>query len=612
MTSLNIIHNQYMITKTYKKVTKYLKISKKIMRLYSNANGYRYWIMLIGIIYISLTPLGYSYIIKLIIDLITEYIKLSTVDLEPFIYLMIGLILIGFSSRFAWRIIEYYEKLNFLEFKKYLDMLVDTKFSSLGFEHYSDPKTNDLLNRVKDTYSYNPINFANRQLWILQNTIETISDTLVIIGLNFWIFLGIFISLIPEFIIKMKYGKDVWGIYAAKGSLRRDYYNTSWYLKEERYLEEIKLFGSQQHLLKRIRKLYDSFLNEQKSKEKKKFLLSLGASLIQLVTFSISLIYIFYSTLYQKITLGSLTFYNGRIMVLNDSLGSLFRNLGFNYEDMLYVDDLFKFLELTNQIKNYPKAVKVKPEAYKIEFRNVSFKYPNAKNYVLENFNLKINTKEKIALIGENGSGKTTITRLLCRFYDVNKGSILINGIDLRKIDLNSWDKCLGVLFQDFNRYAYSLKENIRLGEVDKDFEKELFNTAVSKSQVKEFVNDYEFGYKTILSKKFKKGVEPSVGQWQKIALARAFFRNAPILILDEPTSAIDAKAETVIFKQLEKFENQKTVIMISHRFSTVRNADTIYVIHKGKIIESGNHITLMKKNGRYTKLFKMQAKGYK
>lgn len=601
-----------MSIKFLNKIRRYLVSSKKIMRIYFQSNRKAFIILLLGITAVSLIPFANAYIFKLIIDKIVEAIKSEGSSISPFIKLLSISISLSLANRLFWRLIEYFERIVYLDFGKYLNIIVEEKFSNLGFEHYSNPKLNNLLNRVKETYNWRPPNFANRQLWMIQNIIEIISNTTAIITLNLWIYIAIVLSAIPEFIIKMKYGKEVWNIHVAKGSIRRDFWNTSWYLKEEKYLEEIRIFGSAKYLVDRIKKLYKLFLTPQKKKEKKKFYSSVLASLFTLVTFSASEIYIIVATITQTITLGSLDFYNGRMRRLNDSLQSFFRNLGINYEDLLYVDDLFTVLELENKIKDTSNAIKIDPKPYKIDFKNVYFKYPNAKNFVLRNFNLTIEPNQKIALIGENGGGKTTIARLLCRFYDVTKGEILVDGVNIKKIKLSTWHKCLGVLFQDFNRYSYSVKDNIRIGDIDKKFEKKLMEQSAKKSQAHGFINEYEKKYTTILSKQFTKGIEPSTGQWQKIALARAFFRNAPILILDEPTAAIDAKSEAEIFSQLERFENDKTVIMISHRFSTVRNADKIYVIGKGKIAEQGSHRELMKKRGKYTKLFKLQAKGYK
>jgi ATP-binding cassette subfamily B protein len=246
-----------------------------------------------------------------------------------------------------------------------------------------------------------------------------------------------------------------------------------------------------------------------------------------------------------------------------------------------------------------------------IEFNHVDFSYPHSKKKILQDFSLQIYPGEKVAFVGENGAGKSTIIRLLTRFYDVTNGELLLDGKNIKDLDTQAWYKKIGVLFQDFGRYEHSVKENIYFGDVTKPVDGESIHVAATLSGAKEFIQKFDAGYDQMLGKTFEKGEEISTGQWQKIALARAFFRNAPILVLDEPTASIDAKAESEIFERVEKLSKDKTVIIISHRFSTVRNADRIFVIDNGKIIETGNHEKLMKLDGQYAKLFTLQAKGY-
>lgn len=567
-------------------------------------------ILVVGIILVSLAPFVNSYIFKLIIDRLVLSIQQQSVDLSPFVPLLLISIGLGLFDRVLSRILEYYERILHLDFERYITMVTSRKFSSLGFEHYSKPKTNDLLIRVNEN-TWRPTAFGERQLWTIQNIVEIVSNTAAIITLNIWIFIGVLVASIPEFLIRVKYGKEVWGIWDTKGSTKRHFWNTRYYLRSEWYRNEIAIFGARNYLLEKLKSLYQTFLDIQKQKEKGKLLLQATASIITTIIFGLSEVYIVISTLANNITLGSLNFYNSRMFALSRGFNSFFRNLGSSYEDLLYVEDLFTVLSLQNKVQNITNGAKIKRTPHTIEFINASFRYPYAKKFVLKNFNLTINPSEKVALIGENGGGKTTIIRLLCRFYDVTDGEILIDGINIKKIDIDSWYACLGVLFQDFNRYDYTVRENITLGSIDKQHEKELIAHAAKKSQASGFIDEYKKKFDTILSKQFTGGIDPSTGQWQKIALARAFFRDAPILILDEPTAAIDAKAEFEIFKQLEQFESDKTVIMISHRFSTVRNADTIYVIEGGKIIEHGSHSDLMKNGGKYKKMFSLQAKGY-
>jgi len=279
-----------------------------------------------------------------------------------------------------------------------------------------------------------------------------------------------------------------------------------------------------------------------------------------------------------------------------------------------YIEKYFEFMAKERIIHSPIDAIPLplEPIPPVIEFKNVSFRYPNTKRYILKNFNLTIQTGDKIAFVGENGAGKTTLIKLLLRFYDVTDGEIIINGVNIKHINLEKWYTLIGALFQDFIKYQFTFKENIYFGNKKEINNLDLLKEAIKKSGANEYVKDLPLQYDQTVGKMFKNGIDLSGGQWQKLALARAFFKNAPMLILDEPTSAIDAKAEYEIFQHVQELQKDKTVIIISHRFSTVRNADKIFVLDEGKIIEEGNHETLMKKKGLYAELFNIQAQGYK
>jgi len=254
----------------------------------------------------------------------------------------------------------------------------------------------------------------------------------------------------------------------------------------------------------------------------------------------------------------------------------------------------------------------LKQELPLIKFNNVSFKYPNSDKYIFKDLNLEIKPGEKIAIVGENGAGKTTLIKLLCRFYRVNRGTILLSEVNVNDLKIKNWYKKLGVLFQDYNAYGVlTVRENIEIDSTDKIVTEESLIKALKEANAISFVQKYKNKLNQILSERFSGGTRPSTGQWQKIAIARVFHRNAPILILDEPTASIDAVAESKIFDNIYEFSKGKTVIIISHRFSTVRNADRIIVLDKGKIIEQGSHEELLKLDGKYAKAFKLQAKGY-
>jgi ATP-binding cassette subfamily B protein len=259
------------------------------------------------------------------------------------------------------------------------------------------------------------------------------------------------------------------------------------------------------------------------------------------------------------------------------------------------------------------KPVKITgPRAPSIEFRNVTFTYPGARTASVVNISFIIKPGQKVAFVGPNGAGKTTVIKLLARFYDVSSGEILINGRNIKDLDLDSWYKTLGIIFQDFLKYEYTLGENIHMGKIYEPFNLNKITKAAKLSGTDDLAKKLRFGYNHMLGLTFEGGTELSLGQWQKVALARAFLRNAPILILDEPTASIDAKAEKEIFDKVEKLSKSKTVITISHRFSTVKGADVIYVFKNGRIIEHGTHKTLLENKGSYSKLFNLQARRYR
>lgn len=282
------------------------------------------------------------------------------------------------------------------------------------------------------------------------------------------------------------------------------------------------------------------------------------------------------------------------------------------YENGIRFNDLKKIFEMTQPFADGKIEYPYPEKPPLINFNAVSFQYPNSEIEVIKNLNLEINPGEKIAIVGENGAGKTTLVKLLCRFYQVNKGAIFLNEENINDLKIESWYKNLGVLFQDFNIYPHlTVKENIHLGKSNEEFDFKRMIKAIQNVNADEFIKKYPKEYDQILSEKYAGGIRPSTGQWQKIAIARFFYRNSPVVVFDEPTASIDAISEAKIFKEIYDFFKDKTVIIISHRFSTVRNADKIYVLDNGQITESGTHKELLKLKGRYAEAFKIQARGY-
>lgn len=561
----------------------------------------------------ALVPFAFAYIFKLVIDQVVLSISINSVDFNKFILLFAVAFTVYTIQSLAFSAQDYLHRLLYTKIPISLYQVVLSKISSLDIAYFEDSEFKNTLEKVRDAYSWRPLNLMDYLLFSFQGLIQVIAAILLLATLAPILIVVILIVAIPELISRIKESQLSWGIWDAQSPHRKKFWYVSSLLQERDSVKEMKLFQLPKKFLSDIKNIQENIYKENKNLATKYLGINSVFNILEGITFIGILLFIVLEAVARRISVGDISYYTTVITNLQNGIGGLFRNLVRLFSESLYTASIFEVLDAPPKLKQIEKPPKInlnKPPL--IEFKNVSFTYPGSKKTVLKNFNLIINPKEKIALVGENGSGKTTIIKLLCRFYDVSEGEILVNGINLKKLDLNDWYKALGVLFQDFVKYEYTAWENIHFGKVDeKENIKKIVEAAIS-SGADSMIKKLEYGYDQILGRTFEGGIELSVGQWQKIALARGFFRNAPILILDEPTASIDAKAEAEIFNRVEKLSKDKTVIIISHRFSTVRNADKIYVIDEGKIVESGSHKELMEINGRYATLFNLQAKGYR
>lgn len=508
---------------------------------------------------------------------------------------------------------EYLSQLFFLFMGEKFEILAIKKKGEIDIAVHENPKFNDLLNRISEKGMYGAQNFIERQFYLTQNLIEFVIASVIILSFKWWIFIIIFAGTIPEFAAGIIYGQNVWGIYDAKAEVRRKYWNLRKHFDYIPSVIELKTFQNTKHFLSIIKELYHSFLEEQIKNERKRIINEFIAVFISQAAMIFAMIFFIVQVAAGNMLVGTLVFVIGSMGHLKNALSSLFINLGRQYQDSLFVSDFLEFLDIKPVIKKPETGIALnKNKTPEIIFDNITFSYPGTEKIILKNFSLKISPGEKLALIGVNGAGKTTLIKLLCRFYDPTKGKILIDGRDLKEIDLESWYHNLGVLFQDYDHYHFVVKDAIAVGRSGNGTNMQKIKSSAKASEADIFIEEWENSYDQMLGRQFNEGTEPSIGQWQKLALARTFYRDPRILILDEPTSSIDAEAEAKIFEKLENLPHDRTVILISHRFSTVRHADKIAVIKDGELKELGRHKELLEKNGIYAKLFNLQAKGYK
>lgn len=499
-------------------------------------------------------------------------------------------------------------------FNDYIELQLDEKLNKLDPAVFESTKFQTLLaqmNGVKGSMN----SYLVRMTTLISMVIQFITATIVV-STKFPIFVPIIIvSTIPLYLSLDKYRDDTWPYMSTKrGLLERLFQYIRTTFSSPSTSKEVAIFNNGKILIDKFKLSHKLYFREFSKVYSKTLFIIIISGIIQIVAFAITQALNLAAVFAGKLAIGQFTlFFQQTLNLAKSAEGVLDQYSSMNMRSK-YIDQYFELLEYPNSLilSDNPISIPKTPNPPVLEFKNVSFRYPESKRYILKDFNLTIGSGEKVALVGENGAGKSTLIKLILRFYDPTSGEILLNGVNIKDVDLHKWYSQIGALFQDFIKYQFTFKENVIFGDVSKRNDLAAIKNAIQKAGADSYLKDLPNGIDQIVGKTFESGVDLSGGQWQKLALARAFFRDAPILILDEPTSAIDAKAEFEIFQKVGELQKDKSVIIISHRFSTVRNADRILVLEGGKIVEEGSHKELMKMSGLYAELFELQAQGYK
>lgn len=514
---------------------------------------------------------------------------------------------------FLYPLKAYFDNLINYDMQQIIELRVMRKWSGMNVALREDPTLNDAYFNARQYGLYRLYNFIMRNIYMITHMFQFVIASVVVVSFNPWLYFFFIIFSSPEFIVDLKYSHTIWNIYSSEAPFRRRFMFLSKLLSQKTNIQELDVNTTSHAFIKKVEGMFSMFFDARAREEKKRLhgalislLFSQGASL---VLYGVMI----QQVIAQEIQIGTFIFFVTSLMILKNTFAVVAQDLSKQYQDMKIVSQLFEFFDIENSIRDTSNGVGLPfNKAPRIEFRNVSFSYPHDNECILKNINCIIEPGQKIAIVGINGAGKSTLIKLLLRFYDVTDGEILINGTNIKNIDLSSYYRLVGVLFQDYLNYEFLVDEAIATSSSSLDIVEENILQSARKSGAHEFIEKYKNTYKTQLGKEHEGGVDPSVGQWQKLAMARTFYKNPYIYILDEPTASIDVEAEERIFNSLAELDNDRTVILISHRFSTVRKADRIIVLEAGHIKEDGSHDELMLQHGRYYELFTKQAAGYR
>lgn len=558
----------------------------------------------------SFTPVVILWVGKLIIDEIILQISLEDKDLSTLWKYVVIEFSIAILSDLLGRLINLTDGLIGDLYSNASSEKIIRKTSQLTISQLEDPEFYDKLERARTQTSQRVGLMSN----ILSQAESLISMVLLIAGLVYFapiLILILILSIIPSFINEARFSSNRYSIARSWTSERRELDYLRYIGANNQTAKEVKLFGLTDFIAERFRDLSHRYYQISKNLSVKQSIYGSIFNILGVLSYYGAYVYIILRVISGVISIGELTFLSGSFNRLRNNLQGFFSRFTRISESALYLQDYFDFIDL--KIEQNIKTRRPLPDKIKegFELRDLHFAYPGSKSNVLKGVSFKLNVGEKMAFVGQNGAGKTTLIKLFLRFYEPTQGEILLDGINIKEFDVDAYRKRFGVIFQDFFKYEFTLRENIAVGDINEVFNDEVIKDAAARSLANEVINEMQDGLEQQLGRRFSRGQELSGGQWQKIALARAYMKDADIMVLDEPTSALDAQAEFLVFERFIGLTEGKTSIIISHRFSTVRMADRILVLKDGKVLELGTHEELMENPNLYAELFKLQAAGY-
>jgi ATP-binding cassette subfamily B protein len=567
---------------------------------------------LISRVVASLLPPALFWVSKLIIDTIYRILTTHQSAGTRLWWLVAAEFGIAVTAGVLNRVIDYLDALLAGQYTHYVSVRVMEHAAGLDLMAYEDPLFYDRLERarVQATDRLYMIQAIGR---LIQQLITTITLSVSIMVFSPWLLLLLIVGVIPAFAGETHFAFLGYAKNFRQTPIRRqlDYLRILGGSKEA--AKELKLFGLRDFLTARFKGLSTQVYEEDVALARRKVTMGTVLSAIGTAGYYTAYVFAVWKTVTGVFSFGTLTLLANAIREASSNLQQTFSTLSTIADQALFLTDLIAFFEMRPTIESKPNALPApRPIRSGFEFKNVSFRYPGSSRLVLSKLNFHLRPGERVALIGENGEGKTTIVKLLTRLYDPVEGQVLLDGVDLREYSLEDLYREIGVIFQDYMRYEMTARENIAVGRIEQIDNLQLVRQSAEKSMADDVVAKLPSGYEQMLGRRFDGGVDLSGGEWQKIALARAYLRDAQVLILDEPTSALDARSEYEVFQRFAELTAGKMALFISHRFSTVRMADRIVVLENGRIAEEGDHDALTHLGGRYAEMFELQASSYR